>query len=176
MVASLFLARSPVTTCAHLINDSIVVRTREVHYHSYTHSLKTRNDTPTTDSMSLPPSPPPSGLRLTDTGRLPILRFLDKHLEHRCLDVHSYDMLYQVVMMIGDISLLLFPHSHVLHHAVRRHIEMLSDRIVDTFCIFGGHIETWLNRARQAMDKLPDLEVEEEERYENLKVWREVLV
>lgn len=124
--------------------------------------------------MSLLTSPP-SGRRPPDNERPPLLRFLDAHLERGRLQVHSYDMLYRVMQMIGEISLLLFPHSFVLHHTVKRHIERLSDDIVNSLCVFGEHMDRKLKRAKRAMEKLPDLAVAEEERYENLKVWREVL-
>ncbi|KAM0720018.1 hypothetical protein Q7P37_004153 [Cladosporium fusiforme] len=124
--------------------------------------------------MSLP-TPPPSGRRPPVTEQLPVLRFIDAQLEHGRLEVHSYDMLYRVILMISDISLLLFPHSHVLHPTVRRHIEKLSNDIMRIFYIFGKHIDGKLKHAKRAMDTLPDLAVTEEERYENLRVWREVL-
>lgn len=120
-------------------------------------------------------TPPPSGLRPPDSVQVELLRFLNAHLDRKRIELHSYDLLRQVVSMIDEVSLLLFPHSHVLHNAVKRHIEKLLDDIVSTFTIFGEHIGGKLKQARRAMDELPDLAVAEEERYENLRVWREVL-
>jgi hypothetical protein len=120
-------------------------------------------------------TPPPINLKafIADTQQPIALCFLNVHHERGGLDATGYDMLYGVLQMISEISLLLFPHSHGLEGFLMRRITMLSDRIAGTFHIFGEHIATRLSDARSAMNELPDLGVANEDiRRQNLKVWR----
>lgn len=107
------------------------------------------------------------------SGHTGLLLFLDTHLEHGRLDTGSYGMLHAVLQMFSEISLLLFPHSHVLEARVMRRIATLSRSIIDTFHSFGEHIDAQLGRARRAMAELPELAVSHEKtRQRNLKIWR----
>lgn len=107
------------------------------------------------------------------SGHSGLLLFLDTHLEHRRLDVGSYNMLRGVLQMFNEISLLLFPHSHILEARVMRRIETLCRSIIDTFHAVGEHIDAQLGRAKRAMYELPDLAVSHEKtRQRNLKIWR----
>lgn len=124
--------------------------------------------------MSVLP-PPPTGTRvpIAQSPRPVALCFLDAHLEHGGLDADGYDMLYGVLLMISEISLLLFPHSRGLDAKVMHRIKVLSNRVAGTFHVFGEHIDTHLRRAKRAMHELPDLAVtQEDHRRHNLKVWR----
>lgn len=107
------------------------------------------------------------------SGQSGLLLFLDTHLQRGRLDGNSYDMLRTVLQMFSEISLLLFPHSHVLEARVMRRIEALSRNIIDTLHSFGEHIDAQLGRARRAMAELPELAVSHEKtRQRNLKIWR----
>lgn len=117
----------------------------------------------------------PTGTRalIAQSPRPVALCFLDTHLEHGGLDADGYDMLFDVLRMISEISLLLFPHSRSLDAKVMRRIKVLSNRIAGIFHAFGEHIGAHLRRAKRAMYELPDLAVaKEDHRRHNLKVWR----
>jgi hypothetical protein len=121
-------------------------------------------------------TPPPTGARPPPSELPVIVRFLDAHLEHGALQPHSYDKLYREVRAIGEISLLLFPHSDSLDKISSRQIETLADSIVDTLYVFGEHIDGKLWRAKRAMDELPNLAVRaEEKRQRNLRAWQQRL-
>lgn len=82
-------------------------------------------------------------------------------------------MLRAVLQMLSEISLLLFPSSHVLEARMMRRIEKLSRNIISTFHTIGEHIDAQLERARQAMLELPELdEAHEKTRRRHLKIWR----
>jgi len=162
-------------------------------FHSYFHSQDTFGDTfnvathsrlPPTYHPKVPPAhstmslltPPPTGARPPPSDSPIVVRFLDAHLEHGALQPHSYDKLYRVIQAIGEISLLLFPHSESLDTISTRRIEALAHSIVDTFYAFGEHIDGKLWRAKQAMEELPNLAVRaDEKRQRNLRAWQKRL-
>lgn len=125
--------------------------------------------------MSLPLTPSMTGSPPPPSNHDRVLDFLQIHLEQGKLEPHSHDMLHRSVLMMDEISLLLFPPSHILHAAVRQRIETLADAITNIFYVFGEHIDRGLRRAKRANAELPDLDVAEEQRLENLRVWREVI-
>lgn len=121
-------------------------------------------------------TPPPTGARPPPSELPIVVRFLDAHLEHGALQTHSYDKLYRVIQAIGEISLLLFPHSDSLDTVSGRRIESLASSIIDTLYAFGEHIDGKLQRAKRAMKELPNLAVRaEEKRQRNLRVWQQKL-
>lgn len=124
--------------------------------------------------MSLP-TPPLTGQIPPVVPRPGILRFLDAHLEHGCLDAEGHDMLQRVLQMVDEISLLLFPHSSRLSSLFMRRIEWLTDRIINILNGFSTRIGRKLHKAKRAAQELPNLIVPDRQRYENLKDWSEVL-
>jgi transposase len=121
-------------------------------------------------------TPPPTGARPPPSELPVVLRFLNAHLEHGALQPQSYDQLYRVIQAIGEISLLLFPHSDSLDTVSSRRIETLADLVVDTLYAFGEHIDKKLWHAKRAMEELPNLAVRaEEKRQRNLRAWHKRL-
>ena len=104
-----------------------------------------------------------------------ILRFLDAHLEHGCLDANGHDMLQRVLQMIDEISLLLFPHSSRLSSLFMRRIEWLTNRVMNILNLINTHIDGKLEKAKRAAQELPELSVPDRQRYANLKDWCDVL-
>lgn len=121
-------------------------------------------------------TPPPTGARPPPSDLPIVVRFLDAHLEHGALQPHSYDKLYRVIQAIGEISLLMFPHSETLDMISARRIETLANSIVDTLYAIGEHVDGMLWRAKRAMEELPNLAVRaEEKRQRNLRAWQKRL-
>lgn len=125
--------------------------------------------------MSLP-TPPLTGTHPPPVARPYVLEVLITHLETGSIQPHGYDLLYDVLKHIDEISLLLFPASPVLEVPVRRRIESLACSIIEVFYFFGEHVDRKLHLAREAMESLPDLaKVTAEKKGERLQVWREGL-
>ena len=101
------------------------------------------------------------------------LRFLDEHLARGGLVVNGHNVLYRVLQMFSEISLLLFPHSLRVHETVMRRVKVLSRQVADAFHTFGENINAHLKSAQRAMEELPDLAVTQERNlHHNLEIWR----
>ena len=123
-------------------------------------------------------TPPPTATMPIFTRHQPVVfRFLRAHHDGGRLDVDGYDRLHRVMRAFDHISLLLFPHSHVLDSKIQGNIDKVSNLILHTLHGFDKHIASELENAKRAMRDLPDLNVSEEnQRFENSKEWRKVLL
>lgn len=110
---------------------------------------------------------------LANLDRPDALRFLDEQLARGGLDTDGYNKLHEVLSMISEISLLLFPSFLGLEEVVMRRVKLLSKHIADAFHTFGEQIGAHLKSAQRAMQELPDLAVSQENiRRHNLQIWR----
>ena len=101
------------------------------------------------------------------------LRFLDEHLTRGGLIVNGHNVLYRVLQMFSEISLLLFPHSLRVDETVMQRVRLLSHHVADAFHTFGDNIDVHLRSAQRAMEELPDLAVTQERVLRhNLELWR----
>jgi hypothetical protein len=113
---------------------------------------------------------------LADPDHPVALRFLDEQLARGGLDINGYNKLREVLSMISEISLLLFPCSLGLDVIVMRRVKFLSKHIADAFHSFGEEIGAHLKSAQRAMQELPDLAMSQENiRRHNLQIWRRIL-